>query len=232
MNEMNFGKKLLSKDESQRLFEQFSENGNNLYKGEDPILRKELFLPLSQELERSKLLGSKKEKYKSDIFVGMKLYELLSPLHLSMRIAASDDFWRYLSIKVLPDLVYARWDGLKKDRFWEKPNRIWLRVIWWYVHLAWQNDAGVTMDCLNDSCFSTDTVAQLVERSGRHGYRIDLYRCMMLKAKENQLNQEEFRAMMTLNTIRIVNIEPRFFNGGVSGYVDNLIGTIKNNVVE
>jgi hypothetical protein len=55
---------------------------------------------------------------------------------------------------------------------------------------------------------------------------------MMLKAKENQLNQEEFRAMMTLNTIRIVNIEPRFFNGGVSGYVDNLIETIKNNVVE
>lgn len=226
MNDINAEKRLLDKNSSMKLFEGFSESGNNLYKGKDIQFRDYLAPSLAVILSALDTLGGDRLKYLIDIKTGIQLYSLLPPAELGMRSATNDDFWRYISIEVLPDLVFKRW-GLVKDRFWEKSNRIWLKTVWWYVHLSWQNSLEKTKEYLSKPGLSTDTIAQLVERSGRHGYRIDLYRCIMAKTIENNFDQTEFRALMTLNTVRSVSLEPRFFDGGIPGYVNDLINRVR-----
>ena len=87
----------------------------------------------------------------------------------NLRAAANDDFWRYLSIKVIPDVVAERWGYENESHYWSKPARIWLRSIWWYVHLSWQGDMQTTAKVLEASCFTTDSILNLEERTGRKG---------------------------------------------------------------
>ena len=86
-----------------------------------------------------------KKDYYIDAHVGILLYDYLWRVPgFNLRTAANDDFWRYLSIKVIPDVVAERWGYDNESHYWSKPARIWLRSIWWYVHLSWQGDIHTT----------------------------------------------------------------------------------------
>lgn len=156
-----------------------------------------------------------------DIQVGLTLYRILSECGFGVRQAADDGIWRYLSIVVLPDYVRSRWEKSQQEaRFWRDRSRIWLRALWWFIHLSWQGDE----DSTRASTFgmSTDDVVQIVERPGRRGFRVDLYRAMICAAGARPPGQRKLRQLMKLNTAMSVMVEPSAFGGGVTSYVQAL----------
>ena len=163
-------------------------------------------------------------KYKFDLNFGLDLYILLDKKYnFTIREASNDEIWIYISMKVIPDIVLARW-RMTESRFFKESRRIWLKTIWWYIHLSWQTDRQTTHETLNS--FSTDEIVQLVERVGPFGYRIDLTRELMSQfSKKNLLekNRDFFRQAMKLNTARLKLVEPSLFPGGPKKYVEELI---------
>lgn len=155
-----------------------------------------------------------------DVATGVALYRILGEAGMNVRIAADDGVWRFMSLRVLPDLVVARWPGAPADRFWRGRSRIWLRAVWWLVHLSWQGDEEATRAVLTD--FTTDMLVQLVERPGRGGFRVELMRTMLRERSHRKFSQDEFRALMKLNTARLTVTEPWFSEGGIAGYAREL----------
>ena len=91
-------------------------------------------------------------------------------------------------------------------------------------HLSWQGDEESTREILKDN--STDEILQLVDRCGRDGYRVDLYREIMKQYAEMDVTERRkdqvFRKMMVLNTAKVQVIEPALVDGGEIKYVDDL----------
>jgi hypothetical protein len=159
-----------------------------------------------------------------DIEVGLALYRLLGRLGFEQRTASSLGVWRHLSLAVVPDLVETRWPDRQQARFWSHRSRIWLRTVWWFVHLSWQTNEETTRAALHG--VTTDDIVQLVERPGRQGYRVDLYRAMIRARSQRDAGEERFRELMVLNTARAVMTEPALHDSGLEGYVQNLYNQI------
>ncbi|TDW25064.1 hypothetical protein EDD63_1065 [Breznakia blatticola] len=167
---------------------------------------------------------STKNKYKIDYLFGLSLYSYLRDANFTLRDASNDDVWRYLSVKVFPQQVASRWNGLHEDRLYKLSRRIWLKTLWWYIHLSWAGSVEETTKVVEGN--STDEIMQLVERSGK-GYLISLYRQIMLKyslldSSYKKRTTNIFRKVLILNTAMIQTVEPCFFSGGLVGYVDYL----------
>lgn len=159
-----------------------------------------------------------------DMKVGLALFRVLAEAGMDIRTAADDGWWRFLSLRVLPDLVKSRWDSAPSVRYWKGRSRIWLRAMWWTVHLTWQGSEENTRKVLES--VTTDTVVQLVERPGKGGFRIDLTRLIFKMRRLRKPSQDQFRAIMKLNTAQIVLKEPLFCEGGLFGYVDALFADV------
>ena len=173
--------------------------------------------------------------YYVDVVFGLKLYDYLHNQEwFNLRVAANTDFWRYLSVAVVPQVVSDRWGFDNEDHFWKRPMRIWLRSLWWYVHFSWCNSMKETEALLLKPMFSTDTILNIVERSGKNGTNIELYRDIIktygnlsmeiiTKFKERGLKESDmFRALMKLNTAKVIVTEPSLCINGVHGYVSLL----------
>ncbi len=174
-----------------------------------------------------------KKDYYVDVHIGILLYDYLwKQPGFNLRAAANDDFWRYLSVKVVPDVIAERWGKDNESHYWSKPARIWLRSIWWYVHLSWQGDMATTARVLESPCFTTDSILNLEERTGRKGTFINVYRYIMYYYshvpqnvldnfnKKTKTQQDDlFRVIMKLNTAKVVVIDPALYLGGEKEYV-------------
>ena len=171
-----------------------------------------------------------------DYSYGLYLYEYLwNQSGFSLRVAANDGFWRYLSVKVVPDVVAQRWGKDNDSHFWSQPTRIWLRSIWWYVHMAWQGSIEETRDVLSCSHFTTDTILNFEERTGRYGTYIEAYRQIikyyskvpesiikkMGRGKSNS-SDDIFRIVMKLNTAKMMVMDPALYLGGEEAYAKSL----------
>ena len=165
----------------------------------------------------------------------------------SIRMASNDQVWIYLCVNIFPDVVHDRFPGCKvktesgtiekninEERFWKTRRRIYLKVIWWYIHLSMQLDANndddleATLKVLNDN--STDEIVQIVERSGLAGYRVDVYRALMKYYSENRDKYDNtiFRRVMVLNTAKTQIVEPDLIDGGIEVYVKELFEFAKD----
>ncbi len=168
----------------------------------------------------------KRESYIQDVEFGLLIYEYFQD-SISMRIAASDDFWRHLSVEVIPHIVAKRWGIDNEDRFWKKSRRIWLKQIWWYIYLTWGGTIEETKKILMSKNMNTDIILNLVERSGKKGYFVDVQR-LIIKYYSNLSNyngeslRNIFRRVMILNTSKSLLIEPSLCLGGTEGYVKRL----------
>lgn len=176
------------------------------------------------------------KKYLLDLKFGIKLKEYFDAKEwFNLRRAADIDFWRYLSVCVVPNLVLERWDGKQEDHFWKKPSRIWLRSIWWFAYLGWENDAAETYNLLKGDMFNTDIILGTVERTGRKGTPINLYKAILhtyaklplscihdFSSSSESKNDTLYRSVMRLNTAKIIVVEPELYEGGVEGYVAGL----------
>ena len=195
--------------------------------------RKDLIDTFKAALEES----GGKMSYILDLRVGLKLYSLL-PIGKDFTVtqANDDDIWRYISVKVMPDITYLRYpdpekavadsDGrLNHKRFYAATRRIWLKTLWWYVYLSWQGNEEATFTVLKDN--SVDNINKLIETPGR-GYRLNLYRTMMSEyARTGPHTSKEFAAITKMNNAKCVLIEPALTEGAEKGYVHRLIAEWK-----
>ena len=172
------------------------------------------------------ITDKRRESYIIDIELGLFMYNYFKQ-KIDMRIASSDDFWMHLSVEIIPDIVARRWGLSNEDHFWKMSRRIWLKQIWWYVHLTWNNSIEETRSILMTKNMNTDIILNLVERSGRKGYFIDVQRLIVKYYSNLPYQYEEaarnvFRKVMILNTAKSLTIEPSLCTGGIEGYVKKL----------
>lgn len=176
------------------------------------------------------------DDYEKDVTFGAFLYDYFAQYAwFNLRVAENDGFWRYLSIVVVPDIVGLRWGNDNDDHYYKKSVRIWLKTLWWYIHLSWYRSTQESADLLMSNNFTTDTILNLVERSGRLGTYVDVYRLVMYyyhkipakilseySKKFGKSNLTLFRVVMKLNTAKLLSINPVLYLGGVDGYVKSL----------
>lgn len=194
----------------------------------DPVVENE-YLDIRNHLllKYDKIVNAYSKDYDKDLYFGTEVYLLLISLNgFNMRIAADDGFWMYLSLKVVPDIVSKRWGKNNESHFWERSTRIWLKSIWWYIHLSWQGNIDETINVLKNN--STDEILNLVERAGRKGYNIEVYRNIIycystvsqdIKQSFNKGRDTLFRRIMILNTAYSQTIEPALYAEKEKGYV-------------
>jgi hypothetical protein len=188
-----------------------------------------IFNVVKEELEINSVKGN---EYAFDFRFGIKMYAALNDeFQLSEDQASDNSFWIYLSMKVIPDVVYWRWGSANNERFFKGSRRLYLKALWWYIHLSWQGSEEETYRVIERN--TTDEIVQLVERSGSLGYRVELCRIMMRQYDEQGdgmrgRNKDEnlFRKVMKLNTARLAVFEPALYEGEEEGYVRELFQEI------
>ena len=171
------------------------------------------------------------ESYDLDVNFSLELYfDILDLTNFSLRQAADNSIWNKLAVQVVPDFVVKRWPPLggiyPKDHFWAKPQRNWLKSLWWYVHLSLQHTNGTPnrdetkITLLNGS---TDSIQAIVERPGPGGFRVDFCREVMGRLGKREIDVNKLKKIMKLNTAKVCLVEPALYGRGVVGYVDSLI---------
>ena len=173
-----------------------------------------------------------KMNYLLDLRVGLCLYQLM-PLGKDFSIisANDDDIWRYISVRIMPDITYLRYpDPAKGDirinskRFYRGTRRIWLKTLWWYVHLSWQGSEKKTFDILKNN--ATDNINKLIETPGK-GYRLSLYRNMVREYAETAPHKaKDFAAITKLNNVKCMSVEQELIAGGEKQYVSQLVAEV------
>ncbi|MEG1045961.1 hypothetical protein [Carnobacterium sp.] len=178
-----------------------------------------------EELEINSFTGSKNYKYMMDMTLGLELYEILnSPeFAFSNRLLSNDDMWRYLHLRVVPEIIQMRW-GRNADHFYKNNRRLYLKTLYWYIHVSWMGDKSETKAILEKN--NTDIIAGFVERPNL-GYDVLVYREMMRQIDQYDIRKRnQFRTLMKLNTARLKVISPDLVSGGIHGYVANLIDAV------
>lgn len=183
-------------------------------------LREKLIEARNEIFEIHDLDNVKRLEYSFDLLYGIEIYKILNEsIGFNNRVATSNDVWRYLSVRVIPDVVHSRW-GLNEARFFAAQRRIWLKNIWWYIHLAWTGNSKDTYELLREN--TTDTIQSLVERPGL-GYYVEMYRELLNQYYQYEDNSRElFRAVLKLNTAKLLTMSPEFVDGGIEKYVESL----------
>ncbi|MGY4105529.1 hypothetical protein ACWOA0_07930 [Ignavigranum ruoffiae] len=188
-------------------------------------LRNELIDARDEVFDKYGFDSGLNKKYMFDLEFGLRLYQILQG-KIDNRTASLDDVWRYLSIKVIPDVIHAR-HGRDENRYYKNSRRIYLKQIWWYIHISWLGNFQDTFEILKRN--TTDTVQSIVERPGL-GYNVPLYREIMKQyakyANENNSDRIILRRVMKLNTARIKLISPELYPNGISAYVNSLFNDV------
>lgn len=177
--------------------------------------------------------GNRNKMYPLDLNIGLVIYELLDPARSDFSIsdASDDDMWRYISVKVIPDLTYLRYPAksetgaknINKKRFYSETRRIWIKSLWWYVFLAWQGTREQTYEVLKDN--SIDNINKFIETPGR-GYRLTLYRALMAEYSHRPHNTKYFAGVTKLNNAKCKTITPSLMVGGEEAYVSGLFDEV------
>lgn len=225
--------KQINREDAQKALEEWVEKGRKT-----PVLEKDYDDFRRGLLERTKNCekNSKGSDYKFDVYFGYNLYIYLEKQSwFNVRLATDDGFWRYLSICVIPDVVASRWKNNIEDHCWKKSQRIWLKTIWWFIYLSFNNTQQETLELLLKPTFNTDIIFNLVERSGKKGFYVDVTRRLMyyygkitpqqfqsFKHSRKYESDNLFRALMRLNTVRLPVLDPMLVEGGADGYVRSL----------
>lgn len=228
--------KNLSKSESKLIVDQAIEDGKALT-GIIDVEYKELKDMINAAFDKAleivninkEELSNTNNKYKFDCYFGRELFKIfnIEKYKIREREASNDDLWRYIQVKIVPEIINYRWKGNITPRIYAQSNRLYLKTLWWYYYLSYNTSIDHTCELLLYPSNTTDTIVALVERSGKKGYRVDLYREIMKQKSENALDIDEFRKLMVLNSAKIKNINPSLTTNGVEGYVKELVSLCK-----
>jgi hypothetical protein len=178
-----------------------------------------------------------KKGFAMDCMLSIALYCNTIEMNIPMRVAASMSFWYWISLKLIPDLVFRRFSDMNRKNlrmhYFHDSRRVWPYVLWWGAHLTWQGDVEKTKQML--SCgFNVSAIEAFIYRGGS-GFRVDLFR--MIAAYFAEINKtyiasdkEVLRKVMVLNTSKTVTIEPVYYSGGMYKYVQDLFAPFITNL--
>lgn len=225
----------LSKDKAKELMEDYIPGNPPMQFDDDDckMLRQELMDAWHEAEKKVAETGNQgKNWYPMDMEFGLGVYRVFSGerFHMTPRLAADTGIWRYIAVKIIPDLVTTRWPEEKSwnDRIFSKPRRIYPKFLWWYIYLCWQGNEKDTRMVIEGN--SEDTILQMVDRAGANGYRPELYRAIIKRlfffSTITPDTMELFRRVMKLNTARLVTTEPELTEGGIPQYVEELFSYI------
>jgi len=173
------------------------------------------------------------KSYQFDYKFALKLYNIFNSKNwFNSSIAANFEFWQYLSLIVIPDLIFKR-HGNQEEYYWSKNVRIYPSTLYWYVKMSYNQNIQYTEQMLASDIFSTDTILNLVERSGKYGIDLNVTRTIMKKYYESRReyysvlkDMNTFRKIMLLNTAKDAVFLPELYEGGTDGYVDMLFNIV------
>ena len=224
--------KELNREEAKKIFEMFNTSfEETLFEGLDPD-----YLQIRKDLLNIHSTCEELKDYKYDLEFGLSLYTYFNSKEwFNENVASNYNFWKYLSIKVVPDIIYKR-HGLVASYYYEKNVRIYLSTLWWYIHMSFQGDIVNTKKCLVD--FNTDYILQLVERPGREGTYVEVSREIMRrisKLPKDELNKKIgnanlFRRVLIQNTAKVNNFN-LILENDVEEYVLNLLQGCNTKVI-
>lgn len=227
--------KKLNRGEAEKAMNEWVEYYPNLpvLDGEYIVVRNDLINLFNSVTKAIEIKGVSMRDYYIDSQFGVLLYlYLLQKDWFSIRLASDDGFWRYLSLKVIPNVVATRWGKDNDSHYWSMPRRNWLKQIWWYVYLSWIEDETTTRSVIESANCTTDTILNFVERSGRKGTCVDSYRWIiylyskipfdMVTEYKKKGKNDLFRTVMKINTARMMVVEPSLCVGGCEGYAKKI----------
>lgn len=218
MNGNKYEFKRLTATEAAELMEKWKSDSEAYIKSEIDLENAKLRNELLDAFEKA----WSRKKYMTDLTFGFKVFDILNSYGFTLHDAADDGIWRYLSLRVVPEVVGRRWGKTADKRFYKEPNRNYLKCEYRYIYLSWQGNYEDTYKILKDN--TTDQILNLVDRSGKKGYYVSLYRkmmCWFYRAKkiDSSIGDDEFRRVMVLHTALCTTIEPAFYAGGLDGYI-------------
>lgn len=221
----------LEREDAQKIFESISEGkitiDDNYFSNLDASYLEMRKIILSWFLEHPIT-----KNYDFDLFFALKLYSYFNPKNLdgfSESVASNYGFWRYICLKVIPDVIIQR-HGLVKEYFYAKNVRLYVSTLWWYIEMCYQGSVEKTYDCLKDK--STDYILQIVERPGRDGMFIEVSRLIVhyLSILPDEITSKEYdgqsllRRVMIQNTARGANYN-MIFDNKADEYVKNIFSS-------
>lgn len=177
-----------------------------------------------------------RKEYKLDYKFSLWFYDYMRKQNwLTPRVAANDDFWRYLAMFVMPDIISDRFPAIHPDHYYSRGVRIYPYILYWYSHLSWQDSLEETERLLEKELFSTRTINDLLDRPGKNGTFIDLYRKIVFQYGNTQYTNPVdyatlFSSIMKLCMAKTVVIDPDLCEGGTKEYARSLIDECINNV--
>ena len=218
----------LERDEAQKLFEDLS-NGKidineNYFSSldNDYMSIRKTFLSWLDEHPVTK-------NYDFDLFLSLKIHSYFQIENFpgfNESIASNYGFWRFICLKVVPDIIILR-HGYVKEYFYAKNVRLYIPTLWWYIEMCYQGSYDNTYNCLKDK--STDYILQIVERPGRDGMFLDVSRLIVhyLNILPDEIVNKEYDGQSLLRRIMIQNTaqNPNYnllFDDKANDYVVNL----------
>lgn len=176
------------------------------------------------------------KNYDFDLFFAIKLYDFFSDKtypDFNEAIASNYGFWRYICLKVVPDIIIER-HGTIKEYFYAKNVRLYIPTLWWYIEMCYQGSPELTYDCLKDK--STDYILQIVERPGRDGMFLDVSRLIIyyLSKLPEEVVSKKYNDQTLLRRVVIQNTAKNLnYNMAIEGKVkEYVIGLFKSCGVE
>ena len=207
-------------------------NGYEKYKETKTVVEKQLdanHLEIRTFLFKNyfRLKNETKTPYELDLELGLAFYEFMNnQKDFNKKYASDYNFWRYVAVFDVPDVVEDRFGINSIEHFYKKTTRSYPYILYWYINMSWQGNVELTRAVLKGN--STDTILNLVERTGRIGINLKLYQELMKHLAEIKVNKMEFfRKLMIMNTSKMISFRPELYPGGVSGYVKMLYESVK-----
>lgn len=188
------------------------------------------------------------KSYEFDYRFAVDFYILINGKKTFKTNITNYDFWRFICLDVAPEVINYRhpiddpYKDSTKEYYYNKNLRMYFPTLYWYVHLSWQNTKEETLKALEDN--TTDTIMNLVERPGKKGLSIELFRKIMYyyyhvdKKERNVINTIDnksyslFRKIMILHMSKSNTIIPDKYREGIDGYVRMLFSSFDINFSE
>ena len=190
---------------------------------------------------------TRSSEYNLDYEMAFILFELLHNYDFTVRDAANDEIWTYFQIRVIPDVIHDRFpptngeERINSKRFYSYGNRNWLKIMWWYIYLSWQECGSwrSSFETTKRILFNNQAndISHLVERAGTDGIRVELTREIMRQYADYAADRSSglsdlLNRVLSYNNYRTKVYDPLLSEDGLPTYVNSLFRYVRENTNE
>lgn len=175
---------------------------------------------------------AEKNPYMRDLKLALKFYQFINGQQDFLdKYKANYQFWRYIAVYVIPDIIEDRFGVDALEHFYKKNVRVYPYTLYWYIHLSWQGSEKETFEILKDH--NTDSILQIVERPLKKGINVELFRKIMKEystvnsenktiireGKKTSLLRRVFKKL----TSKLAILKPEIYPGGEEAFAKMVV---------